>query len=406
MSSKWIGAAIAALSCLAPPSAHAGATLKISDDVKLDLGLRAQVWLFHTDRDRAGTGVYSGQNEFLIRRARIRLRGDFTTFVTAFVQTDFEEQPGTSPDLRLIDAYVLLKPDKALNVYIGQNMAPAIRQSVSSSASLMALDRPALAYKPLTWGARAKYAFTIDTLSDSNSRLLTGARAPVRDLGVTFFGNVSFTPIVHLKYYAGIWDGVQLTRLDNFRYTARAQVNFFDAEPGYYNDSTYLGEKRTVGIGGSFDAQNGVAFDQTTTARVDYRLFSLDAFTEQPLGPGSLSVEVGYVNLNLGGGETMINAADAALGNASRTQGGGWYAQAGFYVSAVKLQPWLNFERWDSAAADDRGSFNAIRAGLNYYFLGENANVKAGLEVFTPDTGFSASQSQITSFVLALNTNF
>jgi hypothetical protein len=405
VNAKWLALGIAA-ACLLPRAVRAGATIKIDDDIKLDLGLRLQTWFFYSETDRDGTGHYSGQKDFLIRRARVRLRGDVTKYVSAFLQTDVEEQAGTSFDMRVIDAYVLFKGDKLLNLYVGENMVAAIRQEVSSSATHMALDRPGLAYKSLSWGARAKYLFTNNTLSDSNSQLLTGTRASVRDLGATLFGSGSLTPMVHFKYYAGLYDGVQLAARDNFRFTVRGQVNFFDAEPNYYNDSTYLGTKRTIGIGASYDGQNAVAFDQATRKQVDYRLYSLDAFAEQPIGPGSVTAEFGWVNLDLGGGGTMIRANNTTLGNASRTQGHGWFAQAGFYVTALKLQPWVNFERWISDGAGNRGWYKAYRAGLNYYLKGENANVKAGIEVFQPDSGFSAFQDKITSFVLALNTNY
>ena len=406
MNRKSIVIAAAAVASVAPLTARASATIKIDDDVKLDLGLRLQTWFIHSERDRNGTGVFAPENDFLIRRARVRLRGDVTQYVSAFLQTDFEEQLGASADMRIIDAYVLLKAHKALNLYVGENMNPAIRQDISSSATHMAIDRPALAYKSLTWGARAKYAFTNDTLVDSNSRLLTGSRVPVRDMGGTFFGVVSVTPVTHFKYYVGVWDGVQLAGLDNFRYTVRGQVNFLDAEAGYYNDSTYLGTKRTIAFGGSYDAQNNVALDQATRRRVNYRLFSLDAFAEQPLGPGSVTAEFGYVNLDLGGGGTMIRSDNSTLGNAARTQGHGWFAQAGFFVSGLKVQPWVNYELWIADAAGNRGSYKAYRAGLNYYLRGETANVKAGFEVFEPDAGFSTTQGNIKTVVVALNTNY
>lgn len=406
MNAKCLAIGVAAMAFVVPLAVRAGATLKIDEETKLELGLRLQTQFVYTEKDRTGDGNFRGQKDFNIRRARVRLRGDVTKYVTAFLQTDWEEQPGTSADMRVIDAYVLLKPHRLAYVYVGENMVPAIRQDISSSATHLAIDRPALAYKSLTWGARAKFVFTNETFGDSNSRLLGGARTPVRDLGATLFGNLSLSPMVHLKYYAGVWDGVQTAARDNLRYTVRGQVNFFDAEPGYYNDSTYLGTKRTVGIGGSFDAQNAVAIDQATGRTANYRLYSLDAFTEQPLGPGSVSAEFGYVNLDLGGGGTLVRSDATVLGNASRAQGHGWYAQAGFYVTVLKLQPWVNYEKWTSDASDRRGAYKAFRAGLNYWFWGETANAKAGIEVFEPDTGFSATTKKITSFVLALNTNY
>lgn len=400
MNRKYFPAAVALL--VVPLAAEAGAVIKVDEDSKLDIGLRLQTQYVATEKDRNGDGTFEKQNDFNIRRGRLRFKADVTKWMSAFVQTEFEEQNGTSPDNRVLDAYIQVKPHKLANLFVGVNMSPAIRQEVSSSAAHMALDRPGLAYKSLTWGGRSKNVFTNETYADSNAKL-TG-RVGVRDLGATLFGSTSLNEMVHFKYYLGMYDGVQTAGADKQRYTARAQVNFFDAEPGYYNNSTYLGKKKTVGIGASYDTQDSVALDQATGQAVNYRLYSLDAFTELPLGHGAVTAEAGYVNLDLGGGGTMVKADATALGNASRAQGDGWFAQAGYYINA--WQPWINYEKWSSDAADGRGSYKAYRAGLTYYMKGNNANVKAGYEVFKPDVPFSSAQNDIKSFVVSLNFNF
>lgn len=383
-----------------PMTAHAGAKVKIDDQTSFELGLRLQSQFISTETDRGADGTFESQNDFSVRRARVKFRGNYSTWATAYVQADFEELGGTSADMRIIDAYVLLKPHKLAWLYFGENMSPAMRQNVTSSGAFMALDRPGLAYKSLTWGGRAKYAFTNTTFGDSNARLNTQARVPVRDLGATLFGNHSFTPKLHLKYYLGAYDGVQAAGDDAPRLTARAQVNLLDPEPGYYNDGTYLGEKRTLGIGGSYDRQDSVTLDQVTGSKVDYELFSVDAFAEIPLPLGSLTAEAGYVNLDLGGGETLVTAGGTTLGNAARSQGDGYFAQAGYYVK--RLQPWVNYEQWTSDAADDRGSYKAYRAGLNYFLKGHDAKLVAGFERFEPDVALSPSQDTIDSFVVGV----
>jgi hypothetical protein len=395
VNNKWIALA---LTLAVPLTAHAGAVVKIDEETSIDFGLRLQTQLVATEKDRDGDGNFESQNDFLIRRARFKARGDIGKWASAFIQSDYEEQAGTSSDMRIIDAYVLLKPHKLAFLYVGQNMSPAIRQEVSSSSAHLALDRPGLAYKSLTWGGRAKYVFTNETYGDSNAKLQ--GRANVRDLGATLFGNASPTKTIHLKYYLGVYDGVQTAGADQLRFTARAQVNFFEPESSYYNNATYLGKKKTIGIGGSYDTQDGVALDQATGNEADYRLYSIDAFMEMPLPLGSLTAEAGYVNLDLDGGETLAKADGTVLGNASRAQGAGWFAQAGYYVK--NFQPWVNYEEWKSDATDDRGSYKAYRAGVTYYLKGHDAKVKAGYEIFEPDVALSPTQDRIKSFVVGL----
>lgn len=397
MSTRCLALALT-VALAAPTAAHAGFKVKLDDQTSLELGLRLQSQFISTEVDRDGDGQYESQNDFAVRRARVKFRASYGSWATAYVQTDLEEQSGTSSDSRIIDAYVLLKPHKAAWLYLGENMAPAIRQNVTSSGGFMTLDRPGLAYKALTWGGRAKYAFTNTTFGDANAKLNTQARAPVRDMGATLFGNVSVTPVVHLKYYLGLYDGVQAAQSDSLRFTARAQINFFDPEGGYYNDGTYLGEKRTVGIGGSYDRQGKIALDQATGRKVDYRLFSLDAFGETPLPVGVLTAEAGYVNLDLDGGGALVTAGGTVLGNASRAQGDGFFAQLGYLLG--KVQPWVNYERWSSDASDDRGSYKAYRAGLNYFLKKHDAKLVAGFERFEPEVRLSASQGHVNTFIV------
>lgn len=388
-----------------PATGRAGAKVKIDDQTSFELGLRLQSQFVSTEVDRDGDGSYESQNDFNVRRGRLKFRGNYGTWATAYIQADVEELGGTSADMRIIDAYVLVKPHKLAWLYFGQNMAPAIRLNVTSSGGFMALDRPGIAYKSLSWGGRAKYAFTNTTFGDSNAKLNSHSRVPVRDMGATLFGNHSVTPKVHLKYYLGVYDGVQAAGGDALRFTARGQVNFLDPETGYYNDGTYLGEKRTVGIGASLDMQDQVAIDQATGEKADYALVSVDAFSEFPLPVGVLTAEAGYVNLDLGGGETLVKADTATtLGNASRAQGDGFFGQAGYLVS--RFQPWVGYEQWSSDASDDRGSFKAYRAGVNYFIKGHEAKVVAGFERFEPDVALSASQDEIDSFVVGLYLDF
>jgi hypothetical protein len=402
VNSRCIALAAASLALAVPLTADAGAKVKIDEQTNIELGLRLQTQLFSTEANLDPVDPeFETQNSFLVRRARLKFRGNYSSWLTVYVQSDYEEQAGTSSDMRIIDAYVLLKPHPLAWVYVGQNMAPALRANVTSSGAFLTLDRPAITYRSLTWGARGKYAFTNTTFGDSNSRLLSQGRANVRDLGVTLFGNHSFTESAHFKYYLGVYDGAQAANEDNLRFTGRAQVNLLGKESGYYNDATYLGEKKTVGIGATYDTQNAVALDQATSKKVDYKLWSVDLFTEMPLPVGSLSAEVGYADLDLGGGATLATAGGTALGNASQSQGSGFYGQVGYFVKNV--QPWVQYEEWKSDAAQDLGSFKAYRAGVNYYLKGADVKVVAGFERFEPEVPLSGgAQDTVQSFILGL----
>ncbi len=380
MKKKILATAIAA-TLAAPLTTHAGAKIKITDDSDINLGFRLQTLYLNNDQDFRS----NNENEFRVRRARFRLGANVTQYFSMFLQTEFSNDAGGGGgDARLIDAFIIAKPHPLFHIYAGENMAPAARQNLTSSGGLMAMDRPGINNKVLTWGTKANAALNTGTIPGTDAGL--GGDVDVRDLGVTLFGSTSLTEMTHVKYYLGVYEGAVDRVKDNERFTGRIQINFFDPEPGYYNLSTYLGKKKTLGIGGSYDTQNGVAEDSVTGDTVDYEWFSFDAFLDYPVGPGHLTAEVGYNNLNFtGGGNALTDgSATGTLGvRADQAEGNGIYFQSGYYMQG--WQPWFEYEYWDANASGDRGSFDLFRIGLSYYFKGHNANVKVGYEVIDPE---------------------
>lgn len=378
-------------------SVWAGAELKIDDESSINLGFRAQVLAKFIEDDLDGNGSFDDYTDFQVRRARIRLLGKVNKHISAFLQTELGSGAGGSgSDVRLIDAFVTVNYNPWARIYAGINMAPASRQATTSSGGLMTIDRPGNNYKNLTWGTRALRNFSTSTVSTTDGGIR--GDVDVRDMGVTLFGSGSLSDTSHLKYYLGFYDGVQASGANksdrNLRMTARAQWNLFDAEAGYYNLSTYVGKKKTLGFGISYDVQDEVQVADGTGllsagAYGDYAYYSVDAFAEWPMGDGTLTAEAAFSDLDLDGADT------AAL----QSEGDGFYVQAG-YLLPNNWQPWVEYESWDSEATSGVGDYDAYRVGISYFFKGHNANVKAGFESFNSDVNFTASEDSYTSFIL------
>lgn len=379
-------AGILGLAMLNVQPAHAGAKIIISDDSDFDLGFRLQTLYLNNDTD-----LKSNENEFILRRARIRLKANVTKYFSGFLQTEFADDTLNSSggDARLIDGWIMVKPYELLNVIGGMQMAAVTRQGMTSSGGLMAMDRPGINNYMLTWGAQGRAAFNTTGLPGTVSGL--GGDVQVRDLGFSLFGSRSFNEVTHFKYYAGIFEGQNPdTRTsDSERYTGRVQVNFFDAEDGLFNLSTYLGTKKTVAFGVGYDSQSDVAVDSVTGENVDYSFFTLDAFAEYPIGVGTLTAEVAYNDMDLDDAPDPL--ANEKTGtpfgtgvSGAATQGNGYYGQIGYYL--YKWQPWFGYEQWESDGVNDAGSWQAYRVGLSYFIKGHNANIKAGYEKVKNDT--------------------
>ena len=396
ISSVFLGLAMVSL---VASSSLAGAKLEIKDGAYIDLGFRVQHWSLFTQADTDGDGEWDNTINHRVRRGRLRVKGVVNDMVSAFIQTDVTGT-GVGFDARVIDAFIDVKADPWFHVIVGENMAPSNRQNLTSSGALLALDRPGTCYKSLTWGGRAVYRFTNSTYGGTDSGL-RGA-VGVRDQGVTFFGSGPVGENATFKYYAGAYNGVSAVGdSDTERIAARGQVNFFDAEPGYYNSATYLGKKKTVGIGASVDMQPEVIAytnEDGDTVEEDYMYFSFDGFAEYPVGENTLTVEAGAGILDLG------DAAMTASGTAI-------YAQGGFLVQQ-KWQPWIMFEMFSSDHDDDVGSFSTIRLGLTHFLAGHNANIKGGVEIFSSDAPLTVDgdgntlEDSVVSGIVSVNVTY
>jgi len=367
-----------------PSASWAGVELQIDQDSNLELGFRLQTQ-FLTSTNSQADAESEHEEKFLLRRARIRLGGSVTKWVKFFIQVGSDsEEDGSVGDAKVIDGFINLHLFEQAQVIMGEHMAPAGRQHLTSSAAMMAIDRPGITDYNLTWGLNGGAVFNTAIFEDGNLDL-SGDGNVNRDIGVTLFGSTSFTETFHAKYYVGGYTGIQFMNNaeDKERVTGRVQLNFFEPEPGYYNLSTYLGAKKTVAIGASIDHQQRIARDTITDDNVNYIWYSFDAFADIPVGPGSTTFEAGYSNLDLEDSTSLRDSASGPPKNAKETEGKGFYVQSGYYLENLNLQPWALYERWYSDASDDAGSWSAWRVGVSYFIKGHNANIKVGLERFS-----------------------
>lgn len=356
-------------------SAIAGIQLSDEDsDVKVTISGRLQAMAIMNDNDyKPDEGI-----NFRVRRARLRAALEFNSELSMVFQGELSNGGSFNGETDLIDAYIKYKPDSWLQVIAGLNMAPAQRQNLTSAGSMLALDRPGITNYNLTWGMKGNTALQTGTVP--GTKITSFGRHQVRDKGITLFGTGQLNDNNYLKYYLSINEGSRFAD-DTNRYTARFQWNIGDQESGYYNLSSYLGKKETTGFAIALDRQESFATNAITAAPVDYHLITVDAFIEKPWAEGYLNLEAAYVNLDLD--DVMNPLADfnndpLSTTPANRTQGEGFYVQAGYLVG--KWQPWILLEQWHTDAPESNGSWQSVRLGATYHLFDQKASVKVGLE--------------------------
>jgi len=391
---------ICAAFLLAVPS-FAGAKVKINDTAKFDIGFRMQTMYINTETDLDGDANLDSYDYFRVRRGRLRMKAIVGEKFEAFLQTEVGSfgTDGSGGDVRIIDGWVQYKFNKNFSTFAGLHMAPTGRQNITSSGGLLAIDRPGIVTKDLTWGTRAVHTYNTATFGQSDAKLRSGTA--VRDAGLTFFYKGSGSETVHYKLYAAINNGIQAAGFDKERLTFRGQVNFFDEESGYYHLSNYFGKKKTVSIGAAVDMQDSVALNSAGDA-VDYSLSTVDLHVEWPVGDNSLSFETAVVNMDLDDEEAMMVGGNAV--NTKGSAGTGYYIQFGYNIG--KLQPFFLYDVWDSDRDDGVGSYDQFRIGLAYYLFGNNANIKLGYEQFNADVAFLGTEDSLSSLVFGFFVTF
>lgn len=108
-----------------------------------------------------------------------------------------------------------------------------------------------------------------------------------RDNGIVYWGDFA----KKVKVSVGAFDGASATGNHKVIGAARVQVDFWDAEDGYYLNGTYYGDKNLLAIGGATQIQDG-----HTATTVDFLL------EKKVQNGGAFTIESEYSNYNRLGG--------------------------------------------------------------------------------------------------------
>jgi hypothetical protein len=388
-----------------PPPAvtYEDGSLHLTKDAYLRIGALFQPALelqqdLPTAVDNA-SGTYNArwQKQLFIRRMRLLFNGKFSQEFAFFF--DFEVPnagritsgaKANSVAANLLDAQMSWIASQQFSLLAGLMLVGPTRNGLQGATSLM----------PVNYGA---YTFTAN--SGSPNGLDNGVG---RDVAVMARGLFDEN---RLEYRLSLSDGrsraATQALYSPFRVTARLQYDIWDKQTAdlfsgigsFFYSGTYFGKKNVLAVGGGLDMQG------------NYLSYAADLFLDHPMGEGDgLTVSLGFQGLNGGSpdGSDLLRRASTGLVDSVRADAVSrlvpkqtvLFAEAGYYIKSLNLQPILKYETRSVSATDPQVlnlpmsapdalvtqtknvlSESRFGVGLNFVPKGHNVNLKAIFEI-------------------------
>jgi len=354
LKTSLLATAVSAALVLPAMSAHAGGTISFGEDksVSVGFGMRAG---YSSVENAAPDGGRS--NDFSLDSARLYLSGSFNKYIKGMLNTE-KSGGGDGGNWEIIDANVQLQMTPEIAIWAGRFLSPSDRANMAGP------------YYSMGGGYWANIA----------SRYGWNGGIIGRDEGVALVGNAMDNKI---GYSFGVFEGANIFRFsgvddqsksntipaafgagDSLMYAGRLQVDFWDAEPGYYGTGNYFGgaDILAVGIAGRQKSDGAIS----TTKIGDYSSYSVDFLMEKKdFGPGTASLEAAYYD---------YDTDDVFLSE----QGNAYTVGAAYlFNEQVGWGKFMPFVRYQTFQPDTSIDVKKYEIGTNYVIAPYNALITA-----------------------------
>nr|VFJ59517.1 MAG: short chain amide porin [Candidatus Kentron sp. FW] len=280
-------------------------------------------------------------DDFELDSIRLYLNGQ----IVKNLKFTFNAEREIDGNVRMLDGIARLEFNDALNIWLGRFLPPSDRSNLSGPYYLGTWDFP---------------------IAQAFPNIYAG-----RDNGAAVWGHMMDGKF---KYQVGAFQGSDgagsANDSNNLLYAGKATINFWEPEGGYYNASTYYGEKEVLTFGLTTMQQSDAT--GTVTNRGDFSGWSADLLMEKKLDTaGVVSLEGAYYDYDL---DNLSWSGDTG----GPIQGDGYFVLAGYLfpraIGIGKLRPHIRHESFD---ADTNPNMKRTTLGLTYVMKGHNARITA-----------------------------
>jgi len=334
-----------------PTFAVAGAKIKVDDTRWFSVGLGFRSSIAVTE-DGADDGTSSSTN-FGFDNIRLYTAAKVHENITVEFNTEHQGNNSTASldsdqSIRVLDAVAKFSAG-GFDFWTGRFLPPSDRSNLNGPFYLNAYQFPiAQAYPALENG---------------------------RDNGVAIMKEYNGG---QFKWSYGLFEGRTVStnsdtnpdQEDNFLHAARATINFWDPEPGYYTTSSYYGAKDVLALAFVYQHEDDGAGSNTAALRADFDAWSIDGLMEKKIQNGAvINLEGAFYNYDIDG------KLDSTI-----TQGQSYLLLASYLmpnsIGWGKLQPYVRQQHFVRDAGGNIGRWRT-EGGFNYIIDGQNAKINA-----------------------------
>jgi Phosphate-selective porin O and P len=349
------------------------AKISFSEKGFVDVGALIQAQ-YRATQNGAADG-HDVSNDFLLRRARLLLSGQYNDQIGFIINTDITYGAATiggptggtawNNTLILNEALGIFKVSDALIFDAGLMLLPFSHNVLTSSSRLATLDAR---------GNLTKYSLN----SQRNNR----------DVGFEVRGLLLSDRIY---YRIGIWNGVQTTPPagttpgvnpgDAPRFAGMIRFNILGKEDGYTWCGICFAKTPTLNVGVSADIEPNAVRGAVGKPGSVYRSYVADAFLNLPVGENQeLSFEVAVVKFDVGEQVNyFVPATPTAASSFGANSGIGSYGHIAYrfgVIAPVFSMEWFNSNN-TRISETNPGNLVTYRFGLNWYLEKHVYNLKA-----------------------------
>ena len=343
----------AAVLYAASSASFAGPVIEFGEEGFLEIGYSLQLWSQY--RDFTSANHDGAGNDIFLRRNRITLMGQQSDVVGFYAQLEVGGDSRAGNDDKPVsyrDAYITLDFTDATRFIVGRFKNTFTRENLEACLEPLTLDRADASYSPF---------------------------GGTRDTGAAMWGNLGDSAA--FQYRVMVADGREGDDVarNSPRITTRVHWSGLDPEYDYGYRGTYLGTRRILTFGASYDYQADAAYaDYTNLSDIkDYKAWTVDGFFEYPLESGTYTVSAAYYNYGLG--NAINKNPDPTL--PANTELEGFYVKAGYLfpqpVGIGRLQLFARHDGNDYNLTGGELDRKINSAGANYYINGQRLKLTA-----------------------------